>query len=85
MPPSTQKERGCVTFNVVCTIMIPDDLIYLRSVDEWRDYLNHKYQVDPETVNSFESVAERIAEMWTTELSEFEDVGIFLGIETRKT
>lgn len=73
-----------MAFHVVSTIKIPDDVIYRFSVDEWRSYLKLKYHVDPDSITSFESVAEHIADMWASGFSEFEQSGIFVGIETRK-
>lgn len=69
-------------FKATVEVTVLDEVLYRFSVDEWRDWLFHRYDVERDTVSSFESVAEHIILLWLAGFDEFQNVGILPIIET---
>lgn len=63
-------------FKTTVKVEVPEDVLYRFSVDEWRDWLVKRYDIDPETVTTFESVGEYIVDLWLRGFYEFQDKGI---------
>lgn len=69
-------------FRIRVKVNVPEDLLYQKSVDEWADWLFYRYDIERDTITSFEAVAEQIIYLWIAGFDEFQNAGIVPDIET---
>lgn len=82
VPPVVVEKGQMAKFKLALTVTVPEPLLYEKSVEEWRDWLFGRYEIERDAISSFESVAEHILYLWLAGYDEFQNVGIVPEVET---